>query len=267
MAIGLTLVFSIMRMINFAHGELYMLGGFSVYFIFSQWGINYWLAVLIGVFLVSVVGLVLERAIFRPLRHDLLAACLASLGVGIILQTATLLAFGERDKDVPTVFKGVIEISGIYLSIERLAVVVASAVVAVGLIIFINRFRLGQALQAVAQNPDAAALQGINVNRMNALGFAIACGLAAAAGGIISPMVYVTPYMGVTPVLKAFIVVIMGGLGSIPGAVLAGFVLGFIEQFTLTYLGYVGNLFGFVIVMLVLMFRPTGFLGREFRVH
>jgi branched-chain amino acid transport system permease protein len=267
MAMGLTLVFSIMRMINFAHGELYMLGGFSVYFIFSQWGINYWLAVLIGVFLVGVLGLVLERAIFRPLRHDLLAACLASLGVGIMLQTSALLAFGERDKDVPTVFKGVIQISGVYLSKERLAVVLASAVVAVSLIIFINRFRLGQALQAVAQNPDGAALQGINVNRMNAFGFAIACGLAAAAGGIISPMVYVTPYMGATPVLKAFIVVIMGGLGSIPGAVLAGFVLGFIEQFTLTFFGYVGNLFGFVIVMLVLMFRPRGFLGREFRVH
>lgn len=267
MAMGLTLVFSIMRMINFAHGELYMLGGFAVYFIFNQWGINYWAAVLIGVLLVGIFGLLLERAIFRPLRHDLLAACLASLGVGIMLQTAALLSFGERDKDVATIFKGVIEISGIYLSVERLAVVLVSAVIAVGLIIFINRFRLGQALQAVAQNPDAAALQGINVNRMNAFGFAIACGLAAAAGGIISPMVYVTPYMGATPILKAFIVVIMGGLGSIPGAVLAGFVLGFIEQFTLTLLGYVGNVFGFVIVMLVLMFRPRGLLGREFRVH
>jgi branched-chain amino acid transport system permease protein len=267
MAMGLTLVFSIMRMINFAHGELYMLGGFAVYFIFNKWGIYYWVAVLIGVLLVSLFGLLLERAIFRPLRGDLLAACLASIGVGIMLQTTALLAFGERDKDVPTVFKGVIEISGIYLSVERLAVVLASAVIAVGLIIFINRFRLGQALQAVAQNPDAAALQGINVNRMNAFGFAMACGLAAAAGGIISPLVYVTPYMGATPVLKAFIVVIMGGLGSIPGAVLAGFVLGFIEQFTLTLLGYVGNVFGFVIVMLVLMFRPRGFLGREFRVH
>lgn len=267
MAIGLTLVFSIMRMINFAHGELYMLGGFAVYFIFNQWGINYWVAVLIGVFLVSLFGLVLERAIFRPLREDLLAACLASLGVGIMLQTSALLAFGAQELDVPTVFKGVIEVSGIYLSVERLAVVLASAVIAVALIIFINKTRLGQALQAVAQNPDAAALQGINVNRMNAFGFAIACGLAAAGGGIISPMVYVTPYMGATPVLKAFIVVIMGGLGSIPGAVLAGFVLGFIEQFSLTLLGYVGNVFGFVIVMLVLIFRPRGLLGREFRVH
>lgn len=267
MAMGLTLVFSIMRMINFAHGELYMIGGFAVYFTFGQWGMNYWAAVLIGVSLAGAFGFVLERFIFRPLREDLLAACLSSLGVGIILQAIALLAFGELDKAVPKVFSGVISMSGIYLSLERIIVVAASAIVAGGLIIFINKFRLGQALQAVAQNPDVAALSGINVTRMNALGFALACGLAAAAGGIISPLVYVTPYMGATPVMKAFTVVIMGGLGSIPGAVLAGFVLGFIEQFTLTLLGYVGNIFGFVIVMLVLLFRPRGFLGREFRVH
>ena len=267
MAMGLTLVFSIMRMINFAHSELYMLGGFSVYFLFGQWGIFYWVAVFLGVLIVSIFGVFLERAIFRPLRQDLLAACLASLGVGIMLQTGALLVFGERDKDVTTVYEGVMEVSGIYFPLERLAIVVASALLALGLIIFVKRFRLGQALEAVAQNPEAAALMGINVNRMNGFGFAIASGLAAAAGGIISPLVYVTPYMGATPMLKAFIVVIMGGLGSIPGAVLAGFVLGFVEQFTLTLLGYVGNIFGFLIVMILLIFRPTGFLGREFRVH
>jgi len=267
MAMGLTLVFSIMRMINFAHSELYMLGGFSVYFLFGQWGIYYWLAVFVGALFVAVVGVFLEWAIFRPLRHDLLAACLASLGVGIMLQTGALLAFGERDKDVATVYKGIIEVSGVYFPLERLVIVVASALLALALIIFINKFRLGQALQAVAQNPDAAALVGINVNRMNGFGFAVASGLAAAAGGIISPLVYVTPYMGSTPLLKAFIVVIMGGLGSIPGAVLAGFVLGFIEQFSLTLLGYVGNIFGFLIVMVLLVFRPRGLLGREFRVH
>jgi branched-chain amino acid transport system permease protein len=267
MAMGLTLVFSIMRMINFAHSELYMLGGFSVYFLFGQWGIYYWIAVFLGALLVGFIGVFLERAIFRPLRHDLLTACLASLGVGIMLQTSALLAFGAKDKDVTTVYKGVLEVSGIYLPLEKLVILVASALLAASLIIFVNKFRLGQALQAVAQNPDAAALVGIDVNRMNALGFGIASGLAAAAGGIISPLVYVTPYMGATPVLKAFIVVIMGGLGSIPGAVLAGFVLGFVEQFTLTLLGYVGNIFGFLIVMILLLFRPTGFLGREFRVH
>ncbi len=266
-AMGLTLVFSIMRMINFAHGELYMLGAFAVYFIYGQWGINYWVAMIIGILLVSFLGYLLEQGIFRPLKDDLLAACLASLGVGIMLQTTALLSFGELDKAVPTVFKGVIDISGTYISLESLVVVLVSAGVAGGLMVFINKSKIGWALQAVAQNPDAAALTGINVKRMNTVGFIIACALAALAGGVISPLVVVTPYMGVTPVTKAFIVVIMGGLGSIPGAVLAGFVLGFIEQFTLTLLGYIGNIFGFIILMLVLLFRPRGFLGREFRVH
>ena len=138
MAIGLTLVFSIMRMINFAHGELYMLGGFSVYFLFDQWGIYYWLAVFIGAIIVGIIGVFLERAIFRPLRHDLLGACLASLGVGIVLQTAALLSFGAKDKDVATVYTSVLQISGIYLPMERLVVLIASALLAVGLIIFVN---------------------------------------------------------------------------------------------------------------------------------
>lgn len=267
MAMGLTLVFGTMQMINFAHGELYMLGGFTVYFIFGRLGVNYWIAVFISILIISFIGIFLEWAIFRPLRGDLLAACLSSLGVGIILQAAALLTFGETDKAVPQVFKGVINLSGVYLSVERLVVVLASAMVATSLLVFINKFKFGQALLAVAQNPDAAALSGINVRRMTTFGFAIACGLAATAGGIISPLVYVTPYMGVAPLLKAFIVVIIGGLGSIPGAIIAGFVLGFIEQYTLTLLGYVGNIIGFVIVMLILLFKPTGFLGREFNVH
>lgn len=267
MAMGLTLVFSIMRMINFAHGELYILGGFAVYFICGRWGMNYWITLLIGFLLIGLFGLLLEKFIFRPLGEDLLAACLSSLGVSIMLQCIALISFGELEKAVPRIFESVIQMSGVYLSVEKIVVVLASALVAVGLIIFISKFRLGQALQAVAQNPDVAALSGVNVRRMNAMGFGIACGLAAIAGGIISPIVYVAPYMGATPVMKAFIVVIIGGLGSVPGAVLGGFFLGFIEQFTLTFFGYVGNIIGFIIVMLVLLFRPRGFLGREFRVH
>jgi branched-chain amino acid transport system permease protein len=267
MAIGLTLVFSIMSLINFAHSELYMMGGFGAFLLFDRLGINYWIALVIGIVIVGLFGIPLERVIFRPLRKDMLQACLASLGVGLIIQTIFLLIFGEVCRDVATVFKGVLEFSGLFVPIEKLVIVAVSGALAGALIIFVNYFRTGQALQAVAQDAEAAALQGINVNRMNAIGFAIGCGLAAAAGGLIAPLFYVTPYMGMTPLLKAFIVIIMGGLGSIPGAVLASFVLGFIEQFSLTLVGYVGNIFGFIIIIILLVFRPKGFLGREFRVH
>jgi branched-chain amino acid transport system permease protein len=263
MAIGLTLVFGIMNLINFAHGTLYMMGGFAVYLFFERLGINYGLAIIIGIVFVGFFGVLLERAIFRPLRKDLLQGCLASLGVALILETSALLIFGELDKNVTTIFKGVIEVSGVFIPMQKMVIALVSAIVAAVLVIFIKYFRTGQALQAVAQDAEAAALQGINVRWMNAAGFAIGCSLAAAAGGLIAPLFFVSPYMGMVPLLKAFMVIIMGGLGSIPGAVLASFILGFIEQFSLTLVGYIGNVFGFIIIMILLLFRPKGLLGRE----
>jgi branched-chain amino acid transport system permease protein len=267
MAIGLTLVFSIMSLINFAHGTLYMMGGFAVYLFFERLRVNYWLGIIIGIVFVGLFGGLLERGIFRRLRKDMLQACLASLGVAMILETGALIIFGELDKDVSTVFKGVIEFSGVFVPWEKMVIVLVSAAVAGALIVFIKYSRAGQALQAVAQDADAAAFQGINVSRMNSLGFAIGCGLAAAAGGLISPLFFVSSYMGNIPLMKAFMVIIMGGLGSIPGAVLASFILGFVEQFSLTLVGYIGNVFGFIIIMLFLLFRPRGLLGREFKLH
>ncbi len=267
MSLGLTLVFSIMRMINFAHGELYMLGGLSVYYLYGQLGLNYWVGILGAIVLMFFFGLLLERIIFRPLRHDMLAACLASLGVGMMLQTGALLLFGEEEKAVPSLVKGTFQLGSVSISNERLLIVLVSVAITFSLILFIKKSKTGQVLQAVAQNPESASLQGINVTRMTAVGFGIACALAATAGGIISPLVYVSPYMGVEPVLKAFIVVIMGGLGSLVGAVIAGFVLGFVEQFSLTIFGFVGHIFGFIIIMVLLLFRPRGFMGRDFKVH
>jgi len=266
MATGLTLIFSVMGLINFAHGELYMLGGFAIYFVSGLMGLQYWWGLLVGIVFAGLFGILLEKSIFRPLRKNLVQASLASLGVGLILQTVILLLFGGQDRAVPRIFDQVLEISGIFIPLQKLFTVGASALVAAALIFFVNHSQTGLALQAVAQDDQAAVLQGINVGRMNAIGFGIGCALAAAAGGLISPLYSISPYMGVAPVFKAFIVIIMGGLGSIPGAVLASFILGFIEQFSLTLIGYAGNILGFVIVMILLLFRPRGLLGREFRV-
>lgn len=266
-AMGLTLILSIMSMINFAHGELYMLGGFAVYVVFQQFGTNYWLGVLVGVLIAALMGVLLERTVFRPLRKELLPASFAALGVGMILQTVALMIFGPLEKDVVTVFPGVINISGVFIPMEKLVIVLGSLVVVGAIIIFVNYFRAGQALQAVAQDSEAAALMGININRINAMGFGIGCGLAAVAGGLIAPLYYVSPYMGMPPLLKAFNVIIIGGLGSIPGAVLGSFLLGFIDQFSLTFMGYSGNIVGFLLIMLFLLFRPRGLLGRELQTH
>jgi len=218
----------------------------------------------------GILGLLLERLIFRPLAGKpgaLLASCLASLGVGFMLANAATIVFGERDKDVSTVATGVLKFGGVAISYEKILVVIVGIMLTIGLILAIKYLKMGRALQAIAQDRDAAALMGININRLNALGFALACAVAGAAGGLIAPIFFVFPFMGDDAVLKAFIIVILGGLGSLPGAVLAGFLLGFIESFGLTLIGYPANIIGFAIVIIFLIFRPRGILGREFRVH
>jgi len=270
MALGLTLVFSIMSMINFAHGEIYMLGAFAVYYLFDQWHFSYVWALIASMVLSAIAGLFLERFIFRPLRGKpgfILASCLASLGVGLMIASAAQLVFGEKDNDVSTVVSGVLKLGTVVFSYEKLLVVVIGIVLTIALILLIRYSKLGHALQAIAQDRDAAALMGININRLNAIGFALASALAGAAGGLIAPLFFISPYMGDDVVLKAFIIVILGGLGSLPGAVLAGFILGFVDSFGLTLIGYSANIIGFSIVIIFLIFRHRGLLGREFRVH
>jgi branched-chain amino acid transport system permease protein len=270
MALGLTLVFSIMSMINFAHGEIYMLGAFAVYYVFDQWHLSYVWALIASMVVSAIAGLFLERFIFRPLRGKpgfTLASCLASLGVGFMVASAAQLIFGEKDKDVATVISGVLKLGTVVFSYEKLLVVVIGIVLTIALILVIRYSKLGHALQAIAQERDAAALMGININRLNAIGFALASALAGAAGGLIAPLFFISPYIGDDVVLKAFIIVILGGLGSLSGAVIAGFILGFVDSFGLTLIGYSANIIGFAIVIIFLIFRHRGLLGREFRVH
>lgn len=266
-SLGLTLIFSIMHMVNFAHGELYMLGGFGLFVFFEGWGVPYAVTLVVTMALVTVVGLAIYRMVFRPLRLNFLAAVLASLGVGLVIQNGASFLFGDKDQGVHTVVSGGMNISGVYLTWDYTLVAVGGAALAVALVMFIRYTRLGRALRSVSEDRDAASLQGINVNSMDALGFGIASALAAAAGGLMSPLVAINPYMGGTPMLKGFIVILMGGLGSIPGAILAGFILGFIESFGMTFIGYAANLVGFAIVILILVVRPRGLLGHELAIH
>ena len=266
-AMGLTLILSIMSMINFAHGDLYMLGGFGVYTVCQQLGYKYWLGLTVGVAAAALIGIFLEKAVFRPLRKEMLSASFASMGAGLIIQSCVLMAFGPLDKKVASVFPGVFKIFGVYLPKEKLAIILASLAIVGAIIVFVNYFRAGQALQAVAQDSEAASLMGMDVNRVNAVGFGLGCALAAAAGALIAPLYFVSPSMGVTPLTKAFNVVIIGGLGSIPGAMLGSLLMGFVDQFSLIYMGHLGNIFGFLLIMAFLLFRPRGLLGRDVKMH
>ncbi|MBI4589869.1 MAG: branched-chain amino acid ABC transporter permease [Candidatus Rokubacteria bacterium] len=261
-ALGLTLVFSIMEVINFAHGEFYMLGGYTAYYLIAQLGLNYFLTIAAAVVVVGFLGWMIEKLLFRPFRKDLLGAFIVSLGLVWVLQSAAMLAFGSLEKSVPSPFRGVLKVLGIYFSLERLIVTVTAIVLVAALYLFIQFSREGRAMRAVAQDSDAAALQGINVARISSLAFAVGAGLAATAGVLIAPLFFVSPFIGDLPIVKAFIIIILGGMGSIPGALLGGLILGLAEGVGSIFLSIPAvNLLGFVIVMAVLLVRPRGLLG------
>lgn len=263
-ALGLTLVFGIMGILNFAHGEMYMLGGFAAYYFFSQVGLSYIPTLLIGILLVGLVGIIVERIILRPFRGELLQSFIVTLGLALVLQVSTLMGFGTQDKTVPSYFVGTATVGGVSFSIERIAVSIIGLILILALYLFIQRARIGQAMRAVAQDTDAASLQGVNVAYVCSMGMGLGCALAAAAGILMAPVYIVNPYMGSLAIFRAFIIVIVGGLGSIPGALLGAVILAAVETIGTIFVGAsVATMIGFGIVVVMLMMRPSGLLGRE----
>lgn len=271
-ALGLTLIFGILSIVNFAHGELYMLGGFGAWFFFEQGVLpaggspvlRYLIALILSVIFVSIVGFIMERFFLRQFRGKLLETFIVTLGFVYLLQTSVLLAFGIYPKAMTSIFTGVVNIGGAAISQERLAVSLIGAVVVAAVYLFIMRSKTGRAMQAVAQDPEAAGIQGINIDRISSLGMAIGSGLAAAAGALIAPLFMLDPYMGTVPVVKAFIVIVLGGMGSIIGTVVAGFIVGFLESVSATFIGSdLANLITCTSIMVVLLVKPLGLFGHE----
>jgi branched-chain amino acid transport system permease protein len=263
-AVGFTLVFSILRIVNFAHGEFFMLGGFAVYFGATALGLPYTVALLFAALVVGTLGVVIEWIVFRPFRGDELNAMIASLGLAIILQNLALLAFGSGPRSLDSPMEGAIEIGSLVLPGPRLFVML-SAVVVFGVFHALMAFtRVGRALRALAQDPETARIQGIRTERLIPVAFGLATALAAIAGALMGPVFSVSPFTGSGPMLKAFIVVILGGLGSIPGAALGGLLLGLFESFAATWLGAaVADVLQMLLVIAVLMFRPWGLMGHK----
>jgi branched-chain amino acid transport system permease protein len=213
--------------------------------------------VLLGAF-----GYLVERSVYRPIKGGIEPTLVALLALTTFLQAAGYPVFGQLDKHVPPVFEGTRNVLGVMISVERLMIIPVAAVLVVGLYLFINRTRLGAAMRAIEQDKEAAALQGVNVHVVNGLAFAIGFALAAAAGALMAPIFKLDPMMGEQPLLKAFIIIILGGLGSIPGAILGGLMLGLIDSIVATALGAEpAFLLSFVFIILLLLFRPTGLFG------
>ena len=239
-----------------------MLGGFVTYYGFAVFGVNYFVTLVLAVVVVGAAGVLAERLVFRHLRGKTLNAFIVSLGLLWVLQASAQVGFGVLDKSVPSAVSGILRVFGFIISRERLVVIVTASALMALLYIFLKLTRTGQAMRAVAQDPDAAALQGIDIELMSALGFGIGCALAGAAGALLAPVFAVSPTMGALPVVKAFIIIIVGGMGSLPGAVLGGLLLGAVEgSGTLFMSSAAVNMLGFLVVIAILLVRPRGLFG------
>lgn len=262
-ASGLTLTYSIMRLLNFAHGEIYMIGAFIFYYLYDKIGLNFFAAMIAAALICGLMGAIIERAFFRPLLGKIIPQMVIALGISMGLAGTALLIFGEKERGVRRVLRGVLHVFNIAISMERLAVIIISALLLIGLYLFISRTKLGFAMRAVAQDSQAARLQGISISRTSMACFGLSCALAGIAGALLAPLFFIDPFMGGHIFLTAVIVILLGGLGSIAGAAAGGLVLGFIESFGQTYIGAATELIGFVLIYLILLFRPQGLLGHE----
>ena len=266
-ALGLSLIFGIMGIVNFAHGEMYMLGGYVAYYLVGRFRFNFLTTMIAGVVIVGLLGALIEKTLFRPLTtrpKEALTSLIAAVGLAWVLQMLAVICFGELDRNVPSAFKGIIHMGGVVITKERLAAIIIALVLVSLLTLFLMKTKIGMAIRAVAQDKEAAALQGIQVSRITSLSFGIGCALAGAAGVLMAPIFCVSRFLGCEEILKAFLVVILGGMGSIPGAMLGGLVLGFIESFgSLFFTVPVVNAITFVLIIIILIVRPQGLLGHE----
>ena len=268
-ALGYTMVYGIAKMLNFAHGDFIMVGCYIIFTVASTWGSSPVLGVIAAIVLCTLLGVATERVAYRPLRHAAspLAVLITAIGVSYLLENLALLIFGADAKAFTSVipwngislFGGQLHIQGV-----TIVTIAVSVVVLVALQLFIHKTRSGQAMLAASQDQGAATLMGIDVNRTISLTFAIGSGLAAVAGALLcSAYPSLSPYTGAMPGIKAFVAAVLGGIGSIPGAMIGGLVLGIIEILAKTYISsQLSDAIVFGILIVVLLFKPTGLLGK-----
>ena len=268
-ALGYTMVYGIARMLNFAHGDIIMVGGFTVFTIVTTMGGSPVVGILASVVVCTVLGVTIERVAYRPLRGaSPLAVLITAIGVSYLLQNVALLIFGSNARQFTSVITvPALKLAGGKLSISSVTIVtiLSCIVIMAALMTFINKTKMGQAMLAVSEDRGAATLMGINVNRTISVTFAIGSALAAVAGVLLcSAYPSLSPYTGSMPGIKAFVAAVFGGIGSIPGAFIGGILLGIIENLAKAYISsQLSDAIVFSVLIIVLLVRPTGILGRR----
>lgn len=279
LAIGLNLIFGVMKVVNFAHGELLMLGAYATFWIYTLLGVNPYLIIALAMIILGIIGVFIERLCFRPIKGTgKLNEIFLSLGLIYLFQNLAALLWTTDSRSIHSPYSNVsVSVGSVRLPLDYIIIILFTIVFLIAFQLFMKRTTIGRAMRATSQNRDAAALMGINVERMDMLSFALGSALAAAAGSLwlISGQI-VDPYMGSIPAIKAFAVVIIGGLGSIPGAIVAGLTLGIAENvvplFMQSFAGLLGvsmsftawkDTIAFFILIIVLVIKPTGIFGEK----
>lgn len=264
-ALGLTLVYGILHVPNFAHGAFYMVGAYVTLFAMTSFGIPYWPSIVASAFVVALLSALSERIVFRPLKsrepiHDMVAA----IGVLLFLEALAHLIWGAEFQRMPTPYGEVWHFLGASVPMQRIIVILGAFLLMTALHLFLTKTITGSAIVAMAENRDGALLCGIPAGRVLFLTFAISGILASVAASLFAPINLVYPTMGNLVIMKAFVIIILGGMGSVPGAIVGGMILGFAESFGAVYLSTeYKDIVAFVLLVLILSFKPQGLFTRE----
>ena len=264
LAVGFTLIFGVARILNLAHGSFYALGAYGAYFFTAHLKLPLFPAALLAMFVVALFGILVEKTLVRPMRRSQLAVLMITLAVALVVEQALFLTFGSEYRNVPAFIDAKFTIGGVDVGGQRLLALGVSVTLIALLWLFIQRTRLGSAILAVSQDPEAANYMGIPSDRIFSIVMGLSAALAAAAGVLAGPFLTVQPTMWLLPIVKAFAIVIVGGLGSIPGSILAALMLGYAE----TIVGYLVStswteIVSVLATLLMLVFRPAGIFGKR----
>ena len=269
-ALGYTMVYGIAKMLNFAHGDVIMVGAYIVFALTSYAGVNPYLALVISMAACSLLGMAIERFAYKPLRGaSPLAVLISAIGVSYFLQNMALLIFGSQAKSFTSIVNlPALTLAGgkITISAETIVTIIVSLIIMVSLTLFVNKTKPGRAMLAVSEDKGAAQLMGVNVNATISLTFAIGSGLAAVAGVLLcSAYPTLSSQTGAMPGIKAFVAAVLGGIGSIPGAVIGGVLIGVIEILSRSYISsQMADAIVFAVLIIVLLVKPTGILGKKY---
>lgn len=265
-ALGITLIFSIMNLLNFAHGQMFMIGGFMVYYVYGVWGMPYALGLLTAAVVAGLIGVLFEVVFFRRVvrvatREE--NSMLLAVGTALLLENLALFAFGEKQRGVPPVVSGVYRIGDAFLPANRLMVVLIALALIVGLLLFVQYTRPGRAMRALAQDRQVTYLMGVDVDRISAMGFGIGAALAGLAGALLITVSGVNAGIGTAISTKAFIMIMLGGAGVVAGSIMGAIALGFAEAIGYALIpGSITYLLIFVALILFLIIRPQGIMGK-----